>query len=254
MKHFAYTFTTSIAFDIPVQSHTFLLRCMPRPEMFQHIIEERLHIPDAVFSHGTDSFGNRVQGGHCIGTQNNFVFTSSGLVGARPYRIPDTAHGMYLVQTPLTSCSSVMLDFSQHITPQRTALKTALAFSQAVHRHMTYVTGATSIETTAATSFEQGSGVCQDYAHILIALCRASGMYARYAQGFMLGEGATHAWVEIFSDGIWYGIDPTNDALIELGYIKVAHGRDSHDCSVNRGLIHGITQQHTQISLKVEMV
>ena len=69
--------------------------------------------------------------------------------------------------------------------------------TQRVHDHLRYDWGVTSIATTAAEAWAGGAGVCQDYAHCMLALARLCGLSARYVSGHLLGEGGTHAWVEI---------------------------------------------------------
>lgn len=113
--------------------------------------------------------------------------------------------------------------------------------SSFVFRHMQYVSGVTSVETTAAQAFAQGTGVCQDYAHIMIALCRLSGIPARYVSGHLLGEGGTHAWVEVIEPGPdgrtlrIAGFDPTHDRRTTLSYVFVASGRDYADVAPTSG-------------------
>lgn len=131
----------------------------------------------------------------------------------------------------------------------------ACAIAHAVHKRLHYVPQSTHVETVAGEAFALNSGVCQDYAHITIALCRMAGIPARYACGYTMGEGESHAWVEVYIHGVWYGLDPTQNRLIHLGYIKVAHGRDSADCPMNRGTFSiaegGSCTQETSISVKV---
>ena len=97
----------------------------------------------------------------------------------------------------------------------------------AINGAMVYMPGETTIHTTAAMALSGGKGVCQDYAHILIALCRMAGIPARYVAGAMVGEGATHAWAEVWLDGVWTGADPTHCRMTDETYIKFSHGRDS---------------------------
>ena len=119
---------------------------------------------------------------------------------------------------------------------------------------MDYAPGSTSVATTAAQAVELGRGVCQDYAHITLALMRDAGIPSRYVCGFIPGEGATHAWVEWFDSGLWLALDPTHDRAVEYGFIKLAHGRDSSDCPVNRGIFTGRVQQSNSVSIKVEEI
>lgn len=67
----------------------------------------------------------------------------------------------------------------------------------------------------------------------------------------MLGEGVSHAWVEVLCNGYWYGFDPTNNKLVNDEYIKVSCGRDSNDCSVIRGKFYGIVSQMQTESVTV---
>lgn len=94
----------------------------------------------------------------------------------------------------------------------------------------------------------------QDYAHIMIALLRHAGIPARYVNGLMIGEGYTHAWVEIYTGEGWYGLDPTNNLHVDDYYIKLAHGRDYKDCILDKGRFLGIAQQKQEIYVKVEEI
>lgn len=116
----------------------------------------------------------------------------------------------------------------------------AAAISAWVSENMQYQYGVTHVGTTAAQAFTLGSGLCQDYAHIMIAVCRAADIPARYVSGHMLGEGGSHAWVEVFiphQDGgcIALAFDPTNKRQPHGGYITVSVGRDYDDVSPTRG-------------------
>jgi transglutaminase-like putative cysteine protease len=88
----------------------------------------------------------------------------------------------------------------------------------------------------------------------MIALCRRQGIPARYVNGFLVGEGETHAWVEIFDGYNWLGFDPTHNCRISDGYVKLAHGRDAHDCSVSRGMYTGQAQQQTTIHVTLHEI
>ncbi len=79
-------------------------------------------------------------------------------------------------------------------------------------------------------------------------------LHARYVMGYVIGEGETHAWVEVWSDGAWYGVDPTHNCVVESGYIKVAHGRDAADCSVVRGMRKGVSATASQVRVVVEEI
>ena len=112
-----------------------------------------------------------------------------------------------------------------------------------VYALMNYMPLTTTVDTPAMEVYRLKKGVCQDYAHVLTAMCLYAGIPARYASGFMLGEGYTHAWAEVFSEGSWYGLDPTNNLMVDETYIKLAHGRHAADCSVVRGAFRGVVSE-----------
>jgi len=111
-----------------------------------------------------------------------------------------------------------------------------------VYNLMTYSHDITDIHTTAAEALALKRGVCQDYAHIMITLCRLCGIPARYVSGHLLGEGGTHAWVEvIFPTGNDLGraqaiaFDPTHGRRAGISYISIAVGRDYFDVAPTSG-------------------
>ena len=115
-----------------------------------------------------------------------------------------------------------------------------------VYRALTYEFGATDVQTTAAEALAQGRGVCQDYAHLMVAVCRLSGMAARYVSGHLLGEGGSHAWVEVLRDdettpGRWRveAWDPTHCRRTDDRYITTATGRDYSDVAPMSGTFFG---------------
>ncbi len=111
-----------------------------------------------------------------------------------------------------------------------------------VHGRMKYVPGVTGVHTSAAAALAMGMGVCQDYAHLMIAICHLLGLPALYVSGHLLGEGSTHAWVEVLlpaSDGSGrtdgWPFDPTNGCRVDLTYLTVAVGRDYGDVAPTSG-------------------
>ena len=115
-----------------------------------------------------------------------------------------------------------------------------------------YGFGATSVETTAAEAWAIGRGVCQDSAHVLLALCRAAGVPARYVSGHLLGEqGGSHAWVEVLvPDGAAaraLGVDPSNGCRAGPRHLPVAVGRDYADVAPTSGSYHGGRQRPADV-------
>jgi transglutaminase-like putative cysteine protease len=111
-----------------------------------------------------------------------------------------------------------------------------------VYETMTYTPGATGIHTTAAAALADRRGVCQDYSHVMIALCRAMQLPTLYVSGHLLGEGGTHSWVEVLlparddsSKAEGWSLDPTHDRQADLTYLTVAVGRDYGDVAPTSG-------------------
>ena len=265
MKRFRFRFESSVVFSSPVSSHSWLLRALPKQEQFQRTEEDSLRLEaglpdgrciDVPVRSAVDAFGGRVQFGCVLQPHVRLTLVSAGTVAQSPYRICGTAHGMYFPPSPLTLPSDEMLTFAREQGLDGTCVsgisQRARAVASAVHARMEYAPGCTGVATTAAQAFALGRGVCQDFAHITLALLRHAGVAARYVCGFLPGEGATHAWVEYFDSGVWLALDPTHDRSVDYGCIKIAHGRDSADCPVNRGVFTGKVQQHTTVSIKVD--
>ena len=110
----------------------------------------------------------------------------------------------------------------------------------AVHSTLSYQDGVTSVRTTAAQALAIGRGVCQDFAHVMLALCRLVGLPARYVSGHLLGQGGTHAWVEAVVPEAHRGavavpLDPCNGRRAGSDYVTVATGRDYADVAPTSG-------------------
>jgi transglutaminase-like putative cysteine protease len=110
----------------------------------------------------------------------------------------------------------------------------ATAACQRVFALMAYAHGVTTVRTTAAEAFAQRQGVCQDYAHVLLAVTRGLGLPSRYVSGQLLGTGGSHAWVEVLvPDGRGrarvLALDPTTGRAAGMTYVTIAVGRDYAD-------------------------
>jgi transglutaminase-like putative cysteine protease len=110
----------------------------------------------------------------------------------------------------------------------------ATAACQEVFGLMTYAHGVTTVRTTAAEAFAQRRGVCQDYAHVLLAITRGLGLPSRYVSGQLLGTGGSHAWVEVLVPDVSgrarvLALDPTTGRAAGMTYVTIAVGRDYAD-------------------------
>jgi transglutaminase-like putative cysteine protease len=129
-----------------------------------------------------------------------------------------------------------------------------------VYQSMTYKHGVTTVSTTASEALAIGHGVCQDYAHIMLALCRACGLPSRYVSGHLLGQGGSHAWVEVLlptndgtGDAIAWTFDPTHASRGGLGYVTVAVGGDYLDVAPTSGTYRSMARGRLISSKRVTL-
>lgn len=123
-----------------------------------------------------------------------------------------------------------------------------------VHSEFKYAPRATNAYTRMSEALARRTGVCQDYAHVLIGLCRSLHIPALYVSGYLWtpGADASHAWVEVYLPGVgWRALDPTHNAQPDERYVKIAVGRDYTDVAPTRGHYKG-TQERT-IDVRVEI-
>jgi transglutaminase-like putative cysteine protease len=128
-----------------------------------------------------------------------------------------------------------------------------------IFNHFKYIKDITTVETTVEEILEHRSGVCQDFAHVMLEMLRSFGIPSRYVSGYicpdkngMRGEGATHAWVEAWIPGIgWAGNDPTNNTWVAEHHVKLAVGRHFNDCSPVKGTFKGPARQSLSVYVSV---
>jgi transglutaminase-like putative cysteine protease len=134
-----------------------------------------------------------------------------------------------------------------------------------IHRDFSYAPGATNISTSVIEAFTARRGVCQDFAHIMLACLRSRDLAARYVSGYLrtaaqpgsdaalLGADASHAWVSVFCPPYgWIDFDPTNDVRVGTDHIVIAWGRDFGDVSPLRGVIVGGGQHRLAVRVSVQ--
>jgi transglutaminase-like putative cysteine protease len=154
--------------------------------------------------------------------------------------------------TPLTAPSEPLRALALASSPTGEApwdrpsgLALADHLNQAAYHALDYEWGVTGVRTTAHEALVLGRGVCQDFAHLMLALCRIRGLPARYVSGHLVGQGGTHAWVEVLvhsADGRAaeaVGYDPCNGRRTGAGHVTVATGRDYRDVPPTSGTYVG---------------
>lgn len=263
MKRLRFTHTCRLDFDEMVTNHFWNLRIIPHDDPSQTITLESVRIwPDVPEVKQKDGFGNVLLIGECKGPHDSFGYEVSGTAIVRD----NACHGRHLNQiyryySRLTKPGKTLLAYHDEFVADMGRLS-GLEEPEAIHRRvfelnsrifreMAYVPGATTVATTAEEAFRQRKGVCQDYAHIMLALLRHDGIPARYVGGVMIGEGATHAWVEYYDGTSWWGIDPTNDCIAGDTYVVLVRGRDHYDCPMERGVLMSSSMQRMKTHVKV---
>ena len=181
------------------------------------------------------------------------------LAGERPHVEAVTRQALetYLRPSALTRSNTTLRAVAADIAcggEQGTEL--AIAVGGWVFRWMTYAFDRTGVHTTAGQALAARHGVCQDYAHLMLALCRLLGIPARYVSGYLVGEGGTHAWVEVLqplSGGTAeiFAWDPTHDRPADARYVTVAVGRDYRDVAPVSGTCCGPHAGQLSTALRV---
>lgn len=140
--------------------------------------------------------------------------------------------------------------------------ETAEAVMHHIFQNWAYAPNTTSVTTHMNEVLAAKTGVCQDFAHLMIGICRSLGIPARYVSGYLYngpdshlrGAQASHAWVEVHVPGKgWYGLDPTNDTLADERHIKIATGRDYNDAAPITGHFDGPPGATTALQVELEV-
>lgn len=174
----------------------------------------------------------------------------------------------FLFASPYVPRDDAFIEFARpSFLPGRPLPEAARDLMERIHTTMTYESESTEVSTPALEALKLGKGVCQDFAHIMVACCRAMGLPARYVSGYLLttpppgqprlvGSDASHAWASVYCPGLgtWLDFDPTNNRAPGEDYVTLAIGRDFLDVSPMRGVIRGGAQHILDVAVTVEPV
>ncbi len=262
-----------------VHSHH-LLHLVPRPAPYQQCLEHEIGIEPAAQrrTNELDAFGNPMLRIEMAQPHRELAVVSQMQieVHTRPAVPVETAeswekvrdsfsyHGAwpsreqldaarFRHESPHVRLKQAFTDYSAECFPAgRPILACAEALTSKLQAEVTYAPGETGIGTAATEVLETRRGVCQDFAHLMIACLRSRGLPARYVSGYLrtnapesadkklVGDGASHAWVSVWSPPYgWIEFDPTNGCFAGTDHVAVAWGRDFGDVSPLRGVILG---------------
>jgi len=253
-----YLLRQTFRYDYDAPAYDLRQRLVALPRARHGALRRRAHhvsvsLPDGRTDIRRDPFGNVVVHVRQRVVPETVEFTVAALVErvGRPAadRVPGAALTRYLAPTRLTEADVALRSVAAEL---RASAADDAAFAEAgcarVGADLAYGFEATSVATTAAEAYATGRGVCQDSAHVLLAVCRAAGVPARYVSGHLLGQsGGSHAWVEVLvpdpSGGVRaIGVDPSNGCRAGARHLPVAVGRDYADVAPTSGSYSGSAQ------------
>lgn len=249
----SYQITQSFRYEYPapVRDLSHRLVVIP-PERFgdQRRLRHRVSagIDGVRFENRQDRFGNEIVEAFAPRVSSAIEFLAEVSVersSHEPNRLPVgwKADAYLLEPSRLTAADERMLKAADQLAESAEwGLPLADRINDWVYQSMTYKGGVTGVRTTASEALAQGFGVCQDYAHIMLAVCRSAELPSRYVSGHLVGQGGTHAWVEVIlpvgdgsGDAIAWAFDPTHASRGGLEYVTIAVGADYSDVAPTSG-------------------
>jgi transglutaminase-like putative cysteine protease len=257
-----------------------IVRLKPRSDSTQYCTQFELNVAPRtrIFSYA-DRFGNDVQHFAVLPDHDVLSITArSSVITVRP---PNPGPPAPVTKDQLASDPNLRwlydeLHESQYVAfgPQLQAFAAEvgdpgrddlvawyLHAGTSINREFSYDAEATTVATTIDESIQARAGVCQDFAHVLVALCRYNGIPARYVSGYVfkgedgsvIGAEASHAWCEAYlGPQGWLGYDPTNDTLIDDRFARIAVGRDYRDVAPVRGVYKGASRSTMSVNVAME--
>ena len=279
---------TEFEYDGPVSESYNELHLQPQDDEAQHCIGFRLRTqPATAPSASRDYFGNWVHRFNIVQKHRRLRVEAEATVMVQEPATPALEQSITLAaldaqREPLLDAHYDFLVPSTYVpSPEGiapllrgvedasggTAIGFALAAIRIVHDNFRYEKGSTHVYSSVCDVLASGTGVCQDFAHLLIALARRQAAPARYVSGYLaprkpteaaaspdqvIGGQASHAWAEIFVPEIgWLGLDPTLGVPASARHIRVAYGRDYGDVAPVRGVYRGQAGQRLSVDVRV---
>lgn len=271
--------TNTFHYETQVEQSLNTFRLKPRNDEFQRLFSyENIILPASMTKEHLDIWGNNVESFFIPEKHQILKVETKSIVSVQkiPFihfvkytkEMQDIYHSQlfhehylpYLSTSSYTflnpkQISEVLFEIGNVENP----LEFALRVMQYLYEVFTYDIESTTVETKAVEVFTLKKGVCQDYSHVMLGILRSQGIPARYVSGYLyvgensdlVGDSASHAWVELMVPGVgWIGLDPTNHVEVLNNHIKLSVGRDYTDVSPLQGVYHG--GNHT-LEVKVEV-
>ena len=281
---FKVSHTTEYIYEVPASESFAELRVWPVNNPSQHVLRRELKVsPATQVDYYVDYFGNNVEYFAIPHRHTALTVTAEAEVEtfkvSPPQSVMDIALGearqiynsmLYQLFEFLQPTARVPLDqhgrIRKRFFPQASKLgDVLLGLNTWIYKHFTYTPGVTEITTPISEIVAKRRGVCQDFAHLMLAILRSNGLPARYVSGYieaydpeqtdeeLVGAAASHAWVEVLlPGGYWWGLDPTNNQVAGERHIVVAVGRDYHDVTPMRGTYKGANDQQLKVMVSLK--
>jgi transglutaminase-like putative cysteine protease len=270
--------TSAFRYDQAVTASFNEVRLTPASMLWQNTLESTMRVePSSWHYRYVDYWGTQVRGFEAHAAHRDLLVEVESTVevdgSRRPALTEETAwealrsaevtdeFGEFLAPGRSTVPPPDLATQARAFAADSSPAEAALAIAAAVHDTMTYVPGSTGVHTLAAEAWVAGSGVCQDYAHLVVGALRHVGIPARYVSGYLhpkaepvVGETVpadSHAWVQWWL-GTWMDHDPTNQSQIAERHIVVGTGRDYRDVTPIKGIVAG-TPVTTALNVEVSI-
>lgn len=266
--HLTIDYRTDYRFTQPQTRVIQLLRVTPCSHAGQTVVNWALDVDcDARLRSQVDGFGNKVTMLYVPGPVDHVsvavsgeVFTdaTAGVIRDAPEPLPPA---VFLRSTALSAPSTAIRNLAKDLQRvEKDELSRLHLLNRELNRSLSFDPGKTQVDTDAATAFDAGHGVCQDFAHIFCATARLMGSPARYISGHLYRrdgaeqQPAAHAWVEAHIDGFgWIGFDPANGISADDAYIRVAAGLDYSGAAPLSGARTGGGSESLEVGVRVRM-
>lgn len=279
---------TKYVYREPVIDSVNEVRLTPKTEDCQTCCDHSIAIrPSVSLFPYTDYFGNTVHYFSVPFPHEELVIESRSIVQTSEASIEQTScvpygveceilesesfqnqYAEYLMETAYTKATKELEEFARgivHDGEAESVYELLGRISHAIYTTFTYDTNVTNVHTTVEETLQLKRGVCQDYAHLMIAVCRLFHIPCRYVSGYHyigeLGSKETnvqhfsHAWVEAYVPLIgWRGLDPTNNEKTNWRYIKIGHGRNYSDVVPVKGMYRGTSCQQLEVTVELKRV
>ncbi|PWA05186.1 transglutaminase family protein [Flavobacterium psychrotolerans] len=277
MAVFKIVHITKYQYNWPIKESINEIRLFPHNFENQDVLQYELlitHNPEVEIS--KDYYGNRVGNFNNLEAHSEMTIESRMLVRVNhSLKIPeiDPTTIQDLAEEKEKNIALLRLCYPETIQKQnkidailnkisctdKSVIEIAQQCNQYIFENFTYTKGITNIETTVDEILGIKKGVCQDFAHVLLQLLRTAGIPSRYVSGYICpnesglrGEGATHAWVEIYTPTQgWLGLDPTNNIWTMDNHIKLSVGRNFYDCTPVKGTFKGLARQTLSVCVSI---